>query len=64
MKYKDEPTHQPARVVVGHCPECHEVIVIFNNYEVWPPAVCKCGWGGATTSIEHYARFERGGVES
>lgn len=59
---KEEPTHQPARVVVGHCPKCLEVCVIFNNYEAWPPFVCKCGQGGATTQLLNKVRHERKGV--
>ncbi len=59
---RDEPTHQPARVIAGHCPKCSEVVVVFNNHESWPPVVCKCGWGGGTNQVMHYIRLERAGV--
>lgn len=36
--------------------------VILNNHEVWPPAVCKCGWGGATTQLLNHTRFAADGV--
>lgn len=57
----EEPTHQPKRVVVGHCPDCKEVVVIFNNYEAWPPVICGCGWAGGTTHILNRTRLETGG---
>jgi len=61
MASQEEPTRQPARVIVGHCPSCKEVVVIFNNYETWPYVTCKCGWGGGTTAIANRTRLERGG---
>lgn len=61
-KKGEEPTHQPARVIVGHCPDCKRVVVVFNNHEVWPLVVCHgCGWHGATTAILHHTRLEQGG---
>lgn len=59
---RDEPTHQPSRVLTGHCPECRRVVVLFNNYEVWPLIKCECGWRGATDRIDNSTRLERGGV--
>lgn len=58
---KSDEVYQPARVIVGHCPECKEVIVILNNYGVWPYVVCKCGWTGDTLAIENRVRYERQG---
>lgn len=58
----DEPTHQPRRVIAGHCPKCLQVVVIFNNHEVWPLVHCKCGWAGATTAIHNHTRLETHGV--
>ena len=52
---------QPARVIVGHCPECRAVLVIENNYEVWPYVECSCGWHGDTQAVDNRARYERGG---
>jgi len=52
--------HQPARVIVGHCPECLRVVVIENNHEAWPAVQCQCGWGGATTQLRNKRRHERG----
>lgn len=61
MATKDEQTHQPSRIIVGHCPECKEVVVLFNNYEVWPLFKCKCGWKGSTDAVDNKTRLERGG---
>ena len=52
---------QPARAIVGHCPECQDVIVVINNYEVWPYITCRCGWKGPTTGVAHRTRYEREG---
>lgn len=57
----EQPTYQPARVIVGHCPECKNTVVIFNDYETWPLVRCKCGWSGATTDIDNHIRLEREG---
>ncbi len=57
-----EKTRQPSRVVVGHCPECSRVIVIENEYDVWPPATCVCGWADSTGAIANRVRYERDGV--
>jgi hypothetical protein len=59
---ESEKIRQPYRVVVGHCPKCERVLVVENSYEVWPLVVCKCGWEGATTAIDHAARYEHDGV--
>lgn len=58
----EEPTHQPARVIAGHCPSCGEVVVVFNNHETWPLVQCRCGWQGATTSVYNRIRLERNSV--
>lgn len=62
MTAGDETTHQPSRMVAGHCPDCGAVVCIFNEYGVWPPVVCKCGWAGGTTEIVNHVRLERGSV--
>lgn len=54
----EEPTHQPARVVAGHCPWCLRVVVVFNNYECWPAVVCECGWKGPTFAIANHTRLD------
>lgn len=59
MSERDK-THTPARVIVGHCPDCRGVLVVENNYEVWPLVYCCCGWVGATDKVENRARYERG----
>ncbi len=59
---EQERISQPARVIVGHCPDCRNVLVVANEYEVWPWVRCSCGWGGDTQAIENRARYERGGV--
>lgn len=58
---QDEPTHQPERVIVGHCPSCNRVLVLFNNHEVWSLFKCQCGWYGNTMSIKNRTRLENGG---
>lgn len=55
---------QPSRVIVGHCPACNLVLVVENEYEVWPWVVCRCGWGGGTDEIWNRVRYERGAVEA
>lgn len=57
------PIRQPARVIVGHCPDCAAVLVVENNYEVWPLVRCRCGWGGDTHAISNRTRYEPGAVE-
>jgi hypothetical protein len=57
----EQQTHQPARVICGHCPRCALVVVVFNNHEAWPAIRCACGWQGGTTEIEHKVRLEAGG---
>ena len=52
---------QPSRVIVGHCPRCGRVIVVENNYEIWPLVICACDWSGMTTEVARRARYERGG---
>ena len=53
-----EPTHQPARVIAGHCPECDAPCVVFNNYEVWPLVECRCGWAGGTLDLADRVRID------
>lgn len=53
---------QPARVIIGHCPECGKVLIVTNNYEVWPLVECHCGWISDTQAIKNRARYERGGI--
>jgi hypothetical protein len=60
----DPNIRQPKRVIVGHCPECGEVLVIENGGEVWPYVDCVCGWGGTTQEVANRARYERGGYVS
>jgi hypothetical protein len=57
----EQPTHQPERVISGHCPDCRRVAVVFNNHEAWPAVRCVCGWAGATTGLDHLVRLENGG---
>lgn len=52
-------TFQPARVIVGTCPECGRLLVILNDHEVWPPARCTCGWVDGTSGLENKIRMER-----
>lgn len=52
----EEPTHQPARVIAGNCPECGRLCVLFNNHEVWSLFRCSCGWVGATGEVVDYVR--------
>lgn len=42
---KAAPCVSASRMVMGHCPSCGGVVVRLNNFEVWEPAQCKCGWG-------------------
>lgn len=58
----DEPTHQPERAIIGHCPRCQRVVIIFNNHEVWSYVRCACGWHGDTSAIANRERYERGGI--
>lgn len=55
-------TYQAARVIVGHCPECMRVVVVFNNFESWPLVTCTCGWQGQTTDVRNRVRAERDNV--
>ena len=34
----------PSRVVLGHCPQCGGVLIQLNEYGVWEPFHCGCGW--------------------
>lgn len=52
-------TLQPERVLVGNCPECDRVCVVFNNHEGWPLVACSCNWRGTTTELANRARRER-----
>lgn len=61
MSDERDKTRQPARVLVGHCPECRDALVVENNYEVWPLVYCRCGWVGPTTDVENRARYENFG---
>lgn len=54
-------TRSAERVIVGHCPECDAVLVVFNDHESWPLVGCKCGWTGATAEFVS-TRFESGGL--
>ena len=58
----DRRITQPARVIVGHCPECRKVLVVANDYEVWPLVRCACEWAGGADEIANRARYERQGV--
>lgn len=58
----EQPTHQPQRVIAGHCPTCRSVVVVFNNFETWPLVECRCGWAGGTTEIDNHTRLEADGV--
>lgn len=51
----------PRRVIVGHCPQCGEVVVVKNEGGSWPYVTCTCDWSGTTTQIANRVRFERGG---
>jgi hypothetical protein len=53
-------TYSASRVLVGHCPDCAAVLVVFNDNESWPLVGCSCGWTGDTLSIAHRVRYERG----
>ena len=53
-------TRQPARVLVGHCPECQRVVLVENNRETWPLVECKCGWRGGTSAVARGVRVEEG----
>jgi len=46
------------RVIVGHCPNCHAILLITNDYEAWPLARCACGWHGGTTAIVASVRLD------
>lgn len=56
--HRDQETHQAARIVSGNCPRCGYPMVIFNNSQDWPLALCMCGWRGATTQIINRKRVE------
>lgn len=53
-----------SRVVMGHCPSCGGVLIQTNEYGVWEPFVCPCGWGEyhdpAKPDIVNRYRIERG----
>lgn len=57
----EQPTLQPERVLLGHCPECERVVLVQNNRETWPLVRCACGWVGGTTDVANRTRYERGG---
>lgn len=59
----DPNVRQPARVIVGHCPDCSQVLVVENNFEGWPWIECRCGWGGDTQEVANRVRFSQGEVE-
>lgn len=63
LRMHSSDTHTATRVVVGHCPDCGRVVVVFNNLESWPLAVCSCGWHGAMTEIHNATRYEQGIVD-
>lgn len=44
-KQSEHAFHYPPRVIVGHCPSCGGVVIQCNDYGVWEPAKCRCGWG-------------------
>lgn len=52
------PVKQPERVIVGFCPVCQRLIVMLNNHESWPLAVCECGVSLATDNLERRVRYE------
>lgn len=52
-------TYSAERVIVGHCPECNAVLVVFNDNESWPLVGCACGWRGGTTEVAGYMRRTR-----
>lgn len=56
---EDQRVYQPARLIVGWCPECGRLVVIHNDHEVWPLAKCDCGWVSGTGGLVDQARFER-----
>lgn len=58
---KPKEIFQPSRCIVGYCPDCRAVIIVTNEYGVWPYVVCKCGWQGSTQAIDNRARYERNG---
>jgi endogenous inhibitor of DNA gyrase (YacG/DUF329 family) len=51
-------TEQPARILVGHCPQCGDPVLIQNNFEMWPLVYCRCGFVGDTWSIVNRVRIE------
>ena len=54
-------TYTAERVLVGNCPECGRVCVVFNDRETWPVVACPCGWRADTLSLDNRHRIE--GVE-
>lgn len=44
-------TYSASRVLVGKCPDCQRVLVVFNDGESWPLVACACGWQGGTTEF-------------
>lgn len=50
--------YTPRRAVYGWCPECGTLLVIHNDYEVWPLAICSCGWADGTTALVDHTRIE------
>lgn len=57
---------QSERVMVGWCPNCRRVVVVLNNYEVWPLVDCACGAQYPTTLLigaVRYCRDEIHGVD-
>jgi hypothetical protein len=57
-------TYTAARVLVGHCPDCKNVLVVFNDHESWPLVGCQCGWQGDTLSLDTRTRYENDGSVS
>lgn len=55
----EQETLQAERVVAGNCPTCGRVVIIPNNYEVWPLVKCSCGAIFPTTAISNRVRVER-----
>lgn len=59
---KDARVYQPARVIVGNCPNCGRVVCVHNDHEVWAYVDCECGAKYPTTLIVNPTRVERHGA--